>query len=414
MMRMTNDMLSQEEIDALLRGEPINSDNSTNVQNNNIDSTEKYDFSDDDKADISDLEKDALGEIGNISMGTAATTLFALLRKKVLITTPKVTITNAYELSKLYEKPFLVVDVKYKLGLEGTNLLILKSDDAKIITDLMMGGDGRNVDRELNDMDLSAISEAMNQMVGSSSTSLSGMFGKTIDIDPPNVSIMKFNDENSNVEIFNGQSDFVKISFNMVVEDVIDSEIMQILPIEFAKALVSNVLNAADEMVVESKNEPTQEYNHSNRNNESRFETKNEPVNSYSNNPNENYLNSNENYRQSYDEPKNDYKANNPVNVKKVTFESFDNNNNQKYNESIEMLNEIPIDVSVELGRAKRKISEILEYGPGTIIELDKLVGEPLDILANGRKIAKGEVVVIDDNFGIRITEVLNSSKKIK
>lgn len=413
MMRMTNDMLSQEEIDALLRGEPINSDNSTNVQNN-IDSTEKYDFSDDDKAYLSDLEKDALGEIGNISMGTSATTLFSLLRKKVLITTPKVTITNADELAKLYEKPFLVVDVKYKLGLEGTNLLILKSDDAKIITDLMMGGDGRNVDRELNDMDLSAISEAMNQMVGSSSTSLSGMFGKTIDIDPPNVSIMKFNDENSNVEIFSGESDFVKISFNMVVEDVIDSEIMQILPIEFAKALVDNVLKSADEMVVESKNETIQEYNHSNRNNESRFETKNEPVNSYSNNPNENYLNSNENYRQSYDEPKNDYKVNNPVNVKKMTFESFDNNNNQKYNESIEMLNEIPIEVSVELGRAKRKISEILEYGPGTIIELDKLVGEPLDILANGRKIAKGEVVVIDDNFGIRITEVLNASRKIK
>lgn len=370
-----SNMLSQEEIDALLKGESsINDDIEEDI--NLLPSQDL----------LTDLEKDALGEIGNISMGTAATTLFTLLRKKVLITTPKVSITNSYELSKLYTKPFVAVDVRYKIGLEGSNLLFLKSDDVKIITDLMMGGDGTNVDRELNEMDLSAICEAMNQMVGSSSTSLSEMFGKKIDIEPPVVEVMDLNNDKSDLNMIEENKSYVKISFNMVVEDVIDSEIMQIMPIEFAKELASNVLNPQS---AERENSKRKDKN--NKNHELNEININDPVRI---------------------EKDNVMNQEDIVNIKKVDFKSFDNVENHKYNEGLDLLNDIPIELTVQLGKTIRKISDILEYGPGTIIELDKLVGEPLEILANGKLIAKGEVVVIDDNFGVRITEIINNTKK--
>lgn len=375
---MASDMLSQEEIDALLKGDSQSEEEETN------------DF-------LNEMEIDALGEIGNISMGTAATTLFTLLGHKVTITTPEVSRITAKELSNYYPKPFIAVDVKYKIGLEGTNLLILKSNDVKIITDLMMGGDGTNTDREINEMDLSAISEAMNQMVGSSSTSLSEIFNKKIDIDPPRAFETNLEGVNAGLEIFNEQDILVKISFKMVIGDLIDSEIMQLLPLEFAKIQIQSLLNNEKNNVVEQKTVMKQP--------EPVLETPKQPAAAISSQP------------VAYAEPQyasqsvNTYQ--NPVNVQKVEFEQFDKTEKIVYNENINMIQEIPVEITVELGRTKRKISEILEYGPGTIVELDKLVGEALEIYANGRIIAKGEVVVIDDNFGIRITDIINSKSKI-
>ncbi|KGG80745.1 flagellar motor switch protein FliN [Caloranaerobacter azorensis H53214] len=378
---MTNNMLSQEEIDALLKGELVD-----NIDNNNETVKEKE--------ELTETEKDALGEIGNISMGTAATTLYTLLGKKVIITTPKVEVTNTEELSKEYVVPFVAVDVKYKLGLEGSNLLILKTDDVKVITDLMMGGDGTNIDRELNEMDLSAISEAMNQMVGSSSTSLSEMFSTVIDIEPPRAFLIKLNEDNIDLDVFKNKT-IVKISFRMIIGDLIDSEIMQLLPIDFAKNIVSRLLGQKSDLSSGNSNENmdliSQEGNEKLRhNNESKNSTEN----------------------LSYNVNNEEIKKQEHINVRKVEFQSFDENKKIEYNESIDLIQEIPVEVTVELGRTTKKISEILEFGPGTVIELDKLVGEPLEIFANGKFIAKGEVVVIDDNFGVRITDVVNPSKR--
>lgn len=387
MIKMTSDMLSQEEIDALLRGD---------TQSSN-------DF-DEDKL-LSDIEEDALGEIGNISMGTSATTLFALLGQKVTITTPKVTITNADELAKQYPIPYVAVDVKYKIGLRGANLLILKTDDVKVITDLMMGGDGTNTDRELNEMDLSAISEAMNQMVGSACTSLSEMFSNKIDIEPPRAFEISFTQGLSNFDYNsdNINDPLVKISFKMVVGNLIDSEIMQIIPISFAKEMVANLLNSGDS----SNNNQSQEINISQVS-----------QTSHTNDYDDNYLGKEPELprgaRERYSNAQEiNMESAKPVNVKKPEFQSFDIASNTNYNSSIELIQEIPIEITVELGRTHRKISEILEYGPGTIIELDKLVGEPLEVFANGKFIAKGEVVVIDDNFGIRITDIINKANRV-
>ncbi|WP_069649599.1 flagellar motor switch phosphatase FliY [Caloranaerobacter ferrireducens] len=377
---MTNNMLSQEEIDALLRGELADNSNAVAVNE-----------------ELSETEKDALGEIGNISMGTAATTLYTLLGKKVTITTPKVEITNTEELSKKYVVPFVAVDVKYKLGLEGSNLLILKTNDVKVITDLMMGGDGTNTDRELNEMDLSAISEAMNQMVGSSSTSLSEMFSTVIDIEPPRAFLIKLNEDNINLDIFKNKT-IVKISFRMIIGDLIDSEIMQLLPIDFAKNMVSRLLGQESDFNFDNSNNNV-DLTGQEEDEKSKYDNESMSMNTIEN--------------LSYSVNNKEIKEQEHINVRKVEFQSFDENKKIEYNESIDLIQEIPVEVTVELGRTTKKISEILEFGPGTVIELDKLVGEPLEIFANGKFIAKGEVVVIDDNFGVRITDVVNPSKRI-
>ena len=218
-----NDILSQEEIDALLRGE--------------IGVTENQEVS------LTSEEKDTLGEIGNISMGTAATTLYTLLNHKVTITTPDVEITTLRELAIQYPMPFVAVEIQYVQGFEGRNLLIVKEEDAKIITDLMMGGDGTNTEGDLNELHLSAIGEAMNQMIGSASTSLATMFGKNINITPPNVSVINLAEKDS-CDLFESDEPIVKINFKMQITGILDSYMMQLIPVEFAKDMVNSLLHS--------------------------------------------------------------------------------------------------------------------------------------------------------------------------
>jgi len=219
-----SDMLSQEEIDALLGG------GGPSLAKAQVES-------------LTEEEKDAIGEIGNISMGTAATTLFTLLNKKVTITTPRVSETTMEALAEEFKDPSVLINITYKVGIEGVNFLILHEQDVKIITDLMMGGDGTKTSSELNDLHLSAISEAMNQMIGSSSTSLSEMLGKKIDISPPEA----YHDQISELDYaqfgVTKQDQVVKISFRMTVGDLIDSEIMQVLPVQVAKQMVSTLFS---------------------------------------------------------------------------------------------------------------------------------------------------------------------------
>jgi len=370
-----SDMLSQEEIDALLGGG--GSSTSTSVL-----------------VGLTEDEADAIGEIGNISMGTAATTLFTLLNKKVTITTPKVFETTMEEMAREFEDPSVLINITYKVGIEGVNFLILHEKDVKIITDLMMGGDGTNISNELNDLHLSAISEAMNQMIGSSSTSLSEMLGKKIDISPPEA----YHDRISELDYtqfgITKTDPIVKIAFRMTVGDLIDSEIMQVLPLQVAKQMVSTIINgkkspepeipksAASAPSKQAVSKPAEDNN----------APKNEP-------PKNQYY---------YEEEAKPRVSNEKVNAVPLQFENFDSNSAQMYyNNDIDLIRDVPLEITVELGKTGKKINEILDFGVGTVIELDRLVGEPLDVLANGKRIAKGEVVVVDENYGIRITDII-------
>ena len=392
---MTSDMLSQEEIDALLKG-----DSSTEPEVDYFEDENKVEL-------LSEMEKDALGEIGNISMGTAATTLSTLLNRKVNITTPSVTVTTAEELANEYKMPFVAVDVSYKEGLQGSNILILHSDDVKVITDLMMGKDEVDKEREISELDLSAAGEAMNQMMGSSSTSLSEMFMKKIDIEPPKSVEITFSDGKETMDLLKTTSPIIKISFKMEIGEFIDSNIMQLIPIEFGKDMVSQLMNSVtmgqevviDPVIVEKPVESVEA--------KKAIEIE-QPQKSIPQEPRETVARmQNMNYNNEGSVEKEQ------VVVTKPQFQNFDEGTTNIYNEQIDLVGDIPIELTVELGRTHRKISEILEFGLGTVVELEKLVGEALNIYANGKYIAKGEVVVIDDNFGVRVTEIGENHKKI-
>lgn len=396
------DMLSQAEIDALLNGSSASSPPGAQ---------------EDKPQGLTSQEIDALGEIGNISMGTSATTLYTLLGHKVTITTPQVSVTNWDDLSRQYPLPFVAVRVEYTHGLTGSNLLIMQEHDVKVITDLMMGGDGSNTSGDLSDLHLSAIGEAMNQMVGSSSTSMSSMFDKRIDISPPKAYAMQFGDGQNLLDI-TGEKQIVKIAFKMVVGNLIDSEIMQILPISFAKNLVENLLHidtgSGTYAIPDSAKAPAAE------------PPRQQPVQQPQ--PQEQAQ-----YRPPMQQPQapapaygQDYgygqpaygqgqrvQFREPVNVQPAQFQSFDDSRIVLEKKNISLIMDVPLQVTVELGRTQKVIRDILEFGPGSIIELDKLAGDPVDILVNGKAIAKGEVVVIDESFGVRITDIIHPSKRL-
>ncbi len=382
---MNDGILSQEEIDALLRGqsqsEPAQLDQSV---------------------EMTDIEEDTLGEIGNICMGTSATTLSTLLGKKVSITTPRIRYTSRHELSSDYPLPYVVIEVEYSDGLKGSNILVVKKEDASIIADLMMGGSGQVID--LDDMSLSAVSEAMNQMMGSATTSMSSMFDHRININPPRVSMVDFAEDESMGVLFNEEYDnLVKISFKMVIENLLDSEIMQLIPFTYAKEMANTLMNTipdsdpetsiAESMVRPPKQEEIQP---------------DTPASAVE-----------------WDEPlawestsgvetsHQDAVKKEQVPVRPVQFSGLDETTTRPEIRNIDIILDVPLDISVELGKNKMSIKEILELGPGSIIQLDKLAGEPVDLLVNGKLIAKGEVVVIDENYGIRISAIVSPMDRV-
>lgn len=375
------DMLSQEEIDALLNGGGESSGD------------------EDDGTDLSllsDEEKDALGEVGNISMGTAATTLFTLLSQKVTITTPKVTETTFRKIAKSFVNPCVTINIQYKVGIEGANVLIIKEDDVKIITDLMMGGDGSNVPDELTDLHLSAIGEAMNQMIGSSSTSLSEMLGTKVDISPPEAIYEDLDNITEDMIGFNPDAPVVMTAFRMTIGDLIDSEIMQVLPIEVAKQLVDSLMGGG-----QADPEPTPAPAPQQKTSQPQKQQQQQPQQQQPAQQQQQPM-----QQPMYQQPAPQNRP--PVNAQSVQFETFDGSGQYGgIHSDISLIRDVPLEISVELGRTKRKISEILDFTTGSVIELDRLVGESLDILANGKIIAKGEVVVVDENYGVRITEIV-------
>ena len=226
---MSDGILSQEEIDALLKGDSSGANSNETPMS----------FT------ITDFEEDALGEIGNITMGTSATTLSTLLSKKVSITTPMVTITTPEKLRSDYPRPYVVVEVDYTEGLRGSNILIVKETDAAIISDLMMGGEGSVSQTTLSDIDMSAVGEAMNQMMGSATTSLSSMFNRRIDIAPPALTLVDLG--RSSLDLSSEYNELVAIKFKMEIENLVNSEIMQIIPVEAVQGMMALLIGTSTE-----------------------------------------------------------------------------------------------------------------------------------------------------------------------
>ncbi|MDR0137375.1 flagellar motor switch phosphatase FliY [Metabacillus idriensis] len=363
-------MLSQDEIDALLKG---------------TDSNEEEDYTIDTEDYLDDMEKDAIGEIGNISFGSSATALSTLLHQKVEITTPTVSVVKRQRLSDEFPHPYVAIKVNYTEGFIGSNLLVIKQSDAAIIADLMIGGNGEITDSSLDEIMLSAVQEAMNQMMGSAATSMSTIFNKKVDISPPSIELLDVK-EGEGTEAFPKDDLFIKVAFRLKIGALIDSEIMQLLPLQFAKDLVDELMNPKQQSEA--------------------IETVKEEVRMMVAAPSN---------RKSYPaQPVQQRAERQPVDVKPAEFSSFESvpmyQNEMK---NLDMLLDIPLQVTVELGRTKRSVKEILELSSGSIIELDKLAGEPVDILINNKIVAQGEVVVIEENFGVRVTDILSQSERL-
>jgi len=392
---------------------------------------------------LTDDEVDILGEIGNISMGAVATTMYTLLDRRVSITTPRVYVFESKDVLSIYKVPFVVATIEYTRGISGTNLLVLKIEDAALITDLLMGGDGTVEEPiELNEMHLSAMSEIMNQMMGASSTSLAKLLGTPIDIAPPKSSTV---DAGFDVKSLLGNMDKVtKIAFDMEIEGLLKSELIQLVPYEesrkFAKQFNEAGLGdppataapaaaaapppppaaapppppaaAAPQQAPppppaaaapQQAPPPMQPYPQQPPMGADPYAQQPYPQAPYPQMP----------YPQApypqmpYQQPPMAGQGR-VVDVHPMQFQAFDAHGPAGEPKSIDLVYNIPLQVSVELGRAKKEISEILEFNLGTIIVLDKIAGDPVEIVVNGKMIARGEVVVIDDNYGVRITDIIN------
>ena len=409
-------MLSQDEINALLNGggDSDSGDDSSAGASSTADIDDSL---------ISEIERDAIGEVANISMGSSATTLFSLVNQKVNITTPVVSLARWENVLTEYERPCVFIQIKYTVGLDGSNILILKEHDVKVITDLMMGGDGSNTEGELGELHLSAISEAMNQMMGSSATSLSTMLGKMIDISPPEASLVDLTEfkEGGDIAAFLSGT-FVKIAFRMQISDLVDSTIMQLYPIEFAKELCSTFLGAQlgeeppaqEPAPAPAPAAPQAGMSQMDMSQMQAGMPQMDMSQMQMGMPQMGMPQMQMGMPQMMPQmqmgmPQMGMPQMQPnMSIQPAQFQNFAGGfNPNQPQENIDLIKDVPLEVTVELGRTAKSISDILDFAPGTIIELDKIAGEPIDVLVNGKFVAKGEVVVIEESFGVRVTEII-------
>ncbi|WP_192601430.1 flagellar motor switch phosphatase FliY [Bacillus sp. OAE603] len=405
---MSDKILSQEEIELLLNGGSLGEEPTETNNQDEVPPLEDL---------LSSIEMDTLGEIGNISFGSSATALSTLLNQKVEITTPSLSVLHRQHLEKEFQSPYVAVQVGYTIGFVGANLFVIDTRDAAIIANLMLGGDGIVEEVELDDIHLSAVQEAMNQMMGSAATSMSTIFKKKVDISPPTIGLIDFQVGEGTNRV--PQDEYlIKVSFRLKVGELIDSTIMQLLPYDFGKELVDELfkLNSPAETPAEVPTQlQAQQQQQASQQQQQVQQTSHayqEPINngmaqqvSY-NNP----INSNSFGNQMIG-------ASHPVSNQSVQPAAFSQLQPVSITENearnLNMLFDIPLNVTVELGRTKRSVKEILELTTGSILELDKLAGEPVEILINSKLIAKGEVVVIDENFGVRVTDIVSKSDRL-
>ncbi|GEL06666.1 flagellar motor switch phosphatase FliY [Salisediminibacterium halotolerans] len=409
MNKENDDMLSQEEINALLNGIDEEDENDAELSAAEADQPENK--TSDRGNYLSDIEVDTLGEIGNISFGSSATALSSLMNQKVEITTPGVSVIHSDELVKEFPKPHVAVSVEYTSGFEGLNLLVIKTSDAAIIADLMMGNDGTAPPAELGEMELSAVQEAMNQMMGSASTSMSTVFNKKVDITPPNINMMDLKENPEGITLPDDEI-MVNISFHLKVGQLIDSKIMQLLTVDFAKDMVAELMNPAESETAspaaEAETAPKETEQQQTPEPKGEPQRSEEPVMSAQSG--EDQASAGKNQQISSRQ----HREGREADVQPAAFSNFDGPSlSQNEQKNLDMLMDIPLEVTVELGRTKRSIKDILEMAQGSIVELDKLAGEPVDVLVNQRLIAKGEVVVIDENFGVRVTDIVSRKERL-
>lgn len=347
---------------------------------------------------LTDLDRDILGEVGNISMGSASTALSNMIAKKVNITTPIVSVTTLKKMRESFEIPNIALEIKYISGIVGKNILLMKITDAAIIANLMMGGDGQVQTDTLSEIEESAVSEAMNQMMGSAATSMATMFAREVNISPPKSKIW---DAMTSVmsEDISEDENIIQVAFKLNIENLIDSVIMQVLSVDTMQKIVAIMMGTeattpaatdtnADygDIIIESKQESVEKIKEQAMSSVSSSEplvkeiiTNVEPV------------------KENVDLPTD-------ANVQKIEYKQF--NTFDTISKNTSSLFDVPLNIQVVLGNAQRSVKEIMNFKNGTLLELNQLANQPVELHVNGKVIAYGEVVVVNDSLGIRIIDI--------
>ena len=383
---------------------------------------------------LSEMQLDAIGEIMNISMGSAATAVSELLNAKVWITTPKVSVVEASQLNYDRLEPAICVKIEYIKGLSGSNLMILKQDDVQLIVNQLMGKPPViSPDFEFDELNISAVSEVMNQMMGASSTALADFLGMSIDISTPTPYILS---EVNIADLQNyEQTDMIAaINFDLTIDGVIKSEFISVLDIDLAATLADRVLGGAASAEAPAPEPQTTPAPTPAPSPVEQVAPAPSPIPQampaqqpvqptapmptpqpmpdmyaqqgyygYPGQPNPAM------YAQPVQPMMQPQPAVNYRNAQLAQFENFDAPLGTEQKENLQLLMDVPLQISVEIGSTRKKIKDILEFSQGTIIELERQAGAPVDVMVNGNLIARGDVVVIDDNFAVRITEIVKS-----
>ena len=359
---MSDSTLSQEEIDALLGG----GSSSPSPASSEASSGGGADYS-----SLAPLFKEAMDSAGTVA-GT-------LLSKEVTVQDPAIAATTPDGFSTGLSEKSVLFDAALSGGVSGKMAVVLTGDTAAKIADLMMGGDASAPPAEMDDLYLSAVGEAISQMIGAACNILSkGRDG--INPTPPEVKIIQSGDDLSDRL---GASGVVDISFPATISDLGDTTIHIVVEEAIAKTLAG------------VSEEP-------------------EPAPAPSPQPQAAQAQAAPPPQPGVAAPPSPAMVQAPVSVQPVQFESLGQTPAQSMPTNIDLLMDVPLHMTVELGRASMMVRDVLQLGNGSIIELDKLAGEPVDLLVNGKLIARAEVVVIDENFGVRVTDIISPIERMK
>ena len=383
---------------------------------------------------LNPIEIDAIGEIINISLGASATAVATMLDRRVDITTPNVKVVTFEDFEFKRLEPAIGVEITYTHGLSGNNVMIIKKMDVKTIVGLLMGSEIPDEEFEMNELYVSAICEIMNQMMGASATAMSEFIGETVNITTP-TSFEIENSQQFKEKYFEPDNNFVSIEFSLSIEGSIKCEFVNLMPIPLVKMLVSRMI--PDQSLLQEA-EPAAPAPQS------------APVAPQMEAPTaapqpQAPIPSQPQYEQpvapqappaapQYEQPAQPQYAapqappaqpqyqqpvappppaepvpNRVIDVKPIPSESFSGKDalRESPKDNLELLMDVPLEISVEIGRTRKLVKEIVEFTQGSLIVLDKLAGDQVEIYANERCIARGDVVVVNDNFGVRITEIV-------
>ena len=366
---------------------------------------------------FSDMERDVIGEVMNISLGSSATSLSSLLGKRVEITVPKVNVINAKEFSYENLEPAIGVEINYVEGLNGVNLMIWKRMDAKTIIEILLGQSIPDEEFVMDEINTSAICEVMNQMMGSAATALSDFLGKSINISTPIAYEIDDKTEFQN-KYFQDDDVIVAVAFELFIEGSVESQFINVVPVALAREIVSSFLKGTDEkdsIEVNSKAEINSTADTSEH--DDVLEEDDEEFEDYDEDDEEEYVEKVKPIKNTPKKMKPKKKQQTPVKVRPMEYDEFEDEEDELTEEqrtNLELIMSVPLEISVEIGKSRRQIKDILGFSQGTIVELDKQAGALVDIIVNGQLIAKGEVVVVNDNFGVRVVEIIKKEEIIK